>query len=74
MDENDPGRDSDPLWYDQAEVDLPPGPLLSGLAYLFPFIAAAIVAGFRFYRLPDRLWCAASLRIRRRYSERTDRP
>jgi len=57
LDENDPHWDADPLWYDRAEPEAPPGVLLDGLAYLVLLLLAGLACGVRVYRLPDRLWC-----------------
>ncbi|KNY19073.1 hypothetical protein AKJ13_29815 [Methylobacterium sp. ARG-1] len=64
MDENDPHWDADPLWYDRAEADTPPGRVVEGLAYLVLLVLAGVAWGARVYRLPDALWCRAMDRLR----------
>ncbi|TXM93083.1 hypothetical protein FV227_27260 [Methylobacterium sp. WL119] len=50
MDENDP------LWYDRAEPDEPPGLWLHALAGVFWVLASSINVAKSVYRMPDRVW------------------
>lgn len=67
MDENDPAWDTDPLWYDRTESGPKPGFILEALAWLFLLTIAGclalVLALVWLYRLPDRLWQAATRRL-----------
>ena len=65
MNENDPHRDSDPLWYDRAEPDEAPGPVLGAFATLYGLAAVGCATALRIYGLPDRLWLATARRLAR---------
>ncbi|GLS68103.1 hypothetical protein [Methylobacterium tardum] len=60
-------HDDNPLWYDYAEPDEPPGKLLLALAGLFSVTASAVTAPARFRRVVQELWCG---RVRARMSQR----
>ncbi|MCJ2133759.1 hypothetical protein MKK69_06700 [Methylobacterium sp. J-026] len=66
MDDNDPRRYDDPIWYDRAEVDEPPGPILNAVAYLFLLLLAACAIAVQLYWLPNTLWCQIAGWIERR--------
>ncbi|GLS73224.1 hypothetical protein GCM10007890_52390 [Methylobacterium tardum] len=65
MNEDDSHGLLDPLWYDRAEPDEPPGLFLNAAAYLFLLLMTGFRVGVHVYWLPDQLWCWASDRIRR---------
>lgn len=71
MANNDPRRYDDPLWYDRAEEDTPPGLILRVAAYLFLLLTAGLVTVARVYWLPDKLWYWASNHIERRRTARS---
>jgi hypothetical protein len=66
LDDNDPRRYDDPLWYDRAEADEPPGLMLNAVAYLFLLLLAACAMVVKLYWLPNRLWCRIAGWIQRR--------
>lgn len=66
LDDNDPRRYDDPLWYDRAEADEPPGLMLNAVAYLFLLLLAACAIVVKLYWLPNRLWCGIAGWIERR--------
>ena len=73
LNENEPQRHTDPLWYDRAELDEPPGLILEMVAYIALIVLAVCVTIIRVYRLPDWLWCRAWDRIERQWALRTKR-
>lgn len=66
LDDNDPRRYDDPIWYDRAEADEKPGLVLNVAAYAFLLLLAACAVAVQVYWLPNRLWCRASDWIKRR--------
>lgn len=65
MNENDPQRSFDPLWYDRAEPDAPTGLLLNASACLLLLLMVCLTVAVRVYWFPDRLWRRVSSRIER---------
>lgn len=59
--ENDPLWHADPLWYDRAEPDDPPGIILHAAAYLFSWIFAFWALAMRIYWFPEHLWVRLNL-------------
>lgn len=52
-------NDDNPLWYDHAEPDEAPGPILLSLAAAFPAMAGAGALVRWIVWLPDRAWVAS---------------
>ncbi len=73
LNHNEPQRHTDPIWYDRAEPDEPPGLILETLAHIALIVLAGWVTAVRVYRLPDWLWCRVWDRIERQWSLRTKR-
>lgn len=73
LDDNDPRRYDDPLWYDQAEADEPPSLILNAVAYLFLLLLAACAVAVKLYWLPNTLWCGIAGWIERRRIASTKR-
>ena len=71
MTENDRQEKSDPLWYDRAEPDLPPGLGLTVAAYLLLLLMAGVRLAISVYWLPDALWCRTLRYIQRRRTARS---
>ncbi len=65
MNEYDPHRDDDPLWFDRVEADEPTGPALTALAFLCDAFAA-LPSARQVYWLPDALWCRLAAWIKER--------
>jgi hypothetical protein len=67
VNEYDPRRDDDPLWFDRVEAEEPAGPVLTALAFLSAAVAA-LPSGRQLYWLPDTLWCRVATWIKDRRS------
>jgi hypothetical protein len=48
--------ENDPLWYDRAEPDEPPGLWLHASAGVFWVLASSLTVVRFVYRMPDRVW------------------
>lgn len=66
LDDNDPRRYDDPIWYDRVEADEAPGLVLNAVAYLFLLLLAACAVVVQLYWLPNTLWCRTADWIKRR--------
>ncbi|MCJ2086309.1 hypothetical protein MKK88_09925 [Methylobacterium sp. E-005] len=65
MNEDDPEKLVDPLWYDRVEPDVPPGALLNAAAYMLLLVMAGFRIAISVYWLPDTLWSRTIRRIAR---------
>lgn len=74
LDDNDPRRYDDPIWYDRVEADEPPGLILNAVAYLFLLLLAAGAVTVQVYWLPNILWCRTAGWIERRRVAAAKRP
>ena len=74
LDENDPRRYDDPIWYDRADADEPPGLMLNAVAYLFLVLLAGCAIAVKLYWLPNALWCRIAGWVERRWVAATKRP
>lgn len=69
--EDDPERHTDPLWYDRAEPDEPPGLALEIVALLALLVMTMCRAVTWLYWLPEGLWSQVTGWVERRRSLRT---
>ncbi len=71
MYEDDPERHTDPLWYDRAEPDEPPGLTLEIVAHLALLVMTMCRTVIWLYWLPERLWSQVTGWVERHRGLRT---